>query len=266
MFEAIGAPLVPSYVFYSRSDALEWIENAQFPKVFKLRGGAGSLTVRLVRSKGEARRLVVKAFRRGFSQYDRLGDFQERIRRYREGKIKIQLVVKGLARFLIPPEFARMHANDKGYVYFQDFVPDNTCDIRVIVIAGRAFAIKRMVRKNDFRASGSGNIVYGKEHLPPGTIRLAFQLADKLQSQCAAFDFVYDSKGNPLVTEVSYGFIPAVYEPCVGYWDRSLIFHEGPFKPEDWMVEMMIDPQGQQGNEGDAIAPARRRTDDGTTC
>lgn len=245
LFEAIGAPLVPSYVFYSRLDALDWIENAHFPKVFKLRGGASSQSVRLVRSKREARTLVVKAFGRGFSQFDGLGDLRERIRRYREGKIKIQVVAKGLARAVIPPEFARMHANELGYVYFQDFIPDNAFDIRVVVIADKAFAIKRMVRKNDFRASGSGNILYGKEHIPTDTIRLAFQIADKLESQCAAFDFVYDSHGNPLVTEVSYGFLSSAYKSCPGYWDKSLTFHEGPFKPEDWMVEMMIDPERQ---------------------
>jgi glutathione synthase/RimK-type ligase-like ATP-grasp enzyme len=243
LLEAIGAPLVPSYVFYSRPDALKWIENVHFPKVFKLRSGAGSQSVRLVHSRREARKLIVRAFTRGFSHFDGLGDLRERIRHYREGKITMQVVAKGLARFLIPPEFARMHTNETGYVYFQDFIPGNSFDIRVIVIAGKAFAIKRMVRKNDFRASGSGNILYGKEHFSPGTIRLAFQIADRLESQCAALDFIYDSEGNPLVTEVSYGFISAAYRPCVGYWDKSFTFHEGPFKPEDWMVEMMIDPQ-----------------------
>ena len=37
--------------------------------------------------------------------------------------------------------------------------------VRVIVINDKAFAIKRMVRKNDFRASGSGIIEYDKENL-----------------------------------------------------------------------------------------------------
>jgi glutathione synthase/RimK-type ligase-like ATP-grasp enzyme len=49
---------------------------------------------------------------------------------------------------------------EKNYVYFQDFIPQNDFDIRIIVIGKRAFAIKRMVRKGDFRASGSGNIKY----------------------------------------------------------------------------------------------------------
>ena len=48
LLEAIDAPLVPSYVFYSKEMALKWLEQTQFPKVFKLRGGAGSANVKLV--------------------------------------------------------------------------------------------------------------------------------------------------------------------------------------------------------------------------
>src|SRR5437867_7028069 len=57
LLEAVGAPLVPTYIFYEREKALDWIDNASFPKVFKLRKGAGSANVRLVKTHGEARRL-----------------------------------------------------------------------------------------------------------------------------------------------------------------------------------------------------------------
>ena len=39
LFESINAPLVPTYAFYTKYEALEWIEHTTFPKVFKLRGG-----------------------------------------------------------------------------------------------------------------------------------------------------------------------------------------------------------------------------------
>lgn len=240
LFEAISAPLVPSYVFYTKAEALKWIENTSFPKVFKLRSGAGSQNVKLVHSNTQARRLIRKAFGKGFSQFDAIGHLKERIRKFLEGKEGFMGILKGLARILISPEFARMHSNEKGYIYFQDFIPNNGYDIRVIVIDEKAFAIKRMVRKNDFRASGSGNILYEKENFSLDTIKIALQLAEKLESQCAAFDFIYDSIGNPLVVELSYGFVTAGYNPCVGYWDKSLNFHEGEFNPQDWMVEMLI--------------------------
>jgi glutathione synthase/RimK-type ligase-like ATP-grasp enzyme len=240
LFEAIGAPLVPSYVFYSKGEALQWANNTTFPKVFKLSGGAGSTNVRLIQSALLARKIIGKAFGNGFSQFHALGSLKERIRRYREGKDTFLGILKGLARLLFSPEFARMHANEKGYVYFQDYIPNNDCDIRVVVIDEKAFAIKRMVRKNDFRASGSGDILYERKNFPIDTIKLSFRLAEKLESQCAAFDFVYDSTGNPMVVEVSYGFVAPGYDPCVGYWDKSLHFYEGTFDPQGWMVEMLL--------------------------
>lgn len=243
LFESIEAPLVPSYVFYTKHDALQWINHTTFPKVFKLRGGAGSANVKLVRTRSQAQGLVNKAFVRGFSQFDRLGYLKDRFGKYQSGRDNLLGIIKGIGRLFIFTEYAKLHSREKGYIYFQDFIPNNLFDIRIIVIAGKAFAIKRLVRKDDFRASGSGNILYGKENFSDETISLAFKMTDKLQLQCAAFDFVYDAKGNPMVTELSYAFLTSAYDRCVGYWDKSLNFHEGAFTPQDWMVEEMLDLQ-----------------------
>src|SRR5690625_459847 len=71
LLEAIGAPLVPSFVFYSKKDAETWLKKTQFPKVFKLRGGSGSSNVKLVKNQKEAIRLINKAFGKGFPQFDK---------------------------------------------------------------------------------------------------------------------------------------------------------------------------------------------------
>ena len=236
LFEAIEAPLSPSYVFYSKSDALKWAEQTKFPKVFKLRNGAGSDNVRLVNSKAEASRLIRKAFGRGFKQYEGLSNLKERIRKYRLGKTSLWNVLKGIVRLAYPTEYARVTGKERGYIYFQDFIPGNDNDIRIIVVGDKAFAINRMVRSNDFRASGSGMVLYEKEHFDDETIRLSFQMAEKLKSQCAAFDFVFDLN-KTYVLEVSYGFLKEVYDPCTGFWDKNLNWHEGNFNPYGWMVE-----------------------------
>lgn len=236
LLEAIGSPLVPSFVFYSKQDAFEWIEKTSFPKVFKLRGGAGSANVRLVHSKQQAIKLVNKAFGRGFSQNDSWSGLKERWRKFRLGKGSLSDIVKGFVRFIYPTEFAKMAGREKGYIYFQDFIPSNDHDIRVIVIGKKAFAIKRMVRKNDFRASGSGTILYDKHHFNESVIKLAFEIHNKLQSKCTAMDFVYQNN-QPLLVEISYGFSPEGYDPCPGYWDAELNWHKGEFDPYGWMVE-----------------------------
>jgi hypothetical protein len=119
-------------------------------------------------------------------------------------------------------------------------VPGNDSDIRIIVINGKAFGIKRLVRDGDFRASGSGHVLYEKKYFDEETVRLSLDLAEKIGSQCLAVDFVYrDSK--PLIVELSYGFIKEVYYSCEGYWDRDLTWHEGPFDAQAWMVELLLD-------------------------
>src|SRR5690554_5150580 len=42
LLESIKAPMVKSYAFYDKKEALNWANQTDFPKVFKLRGGAGS--------------------------------------------------------------------------------------------------------------------------------------------------------------------------------------------------------------------------------
>ena len=56
LLQAIKAPLVPSYVFYTKEDAFKWVEETSFPKVFKLRGGSGSSNVKLAKSKKQAKK------------------------------------------------------------------------------------------------------------------------------------------------------------------------------------------------------------------
>lgn len=239
LLEAIGAPLASAYVFYSKQEALTWANQTSYPKVFKLRNGAGSDNVRLVKSKNEANSLINKAFGRGFKQYQAWGNMKERLRKYRLGKTTLWDVVKGIIRLAHTTEYSRVAGREIGYIYFQDFIPDNDHDIRIVVVGDKAFAIKRMVRVNDFRASGSGNILYDKHLFDEKTIKLSFDLAEKLQTQCVAFDFVQDNT-NMLLVEISYGFSPQGYDPCPGYWGKDLTWRDGTFNPYGWMVEDLI--------------------------
>lgn len=239
LLESVGAPLVPTYVFYDKNRALEWVQETEFPKVFKLRRGAGSAHVKLVKGRSQAQKLVRKAFSSGFSQYDKLTNLKDRWYKFRKGKTGLWNVAKGFLRFGKTTEFARIIGNEKGYIYFQDYIPNNKYDIRVIVINGKAFAIKRLVRENDFRASGSGHILYEKHHFDESTIELSFDLAEKLDSQCLAIDYVFQNN-KPLIVEISYGFVKEGYYQCKGFWDRDLNWHEGPFNAQGWMVESLI--------------------------
>mgnify|MGYP000854868240 CR=1 FL=1 len=249
LLESANVPMVPSYVFYNKQEAKEWINNTSFPKVFKLRGGAGSTNVKLIKSKLEAERIVKLAFSRGFSQFDKLGNLKERYIKFKEGRDSFSGLLKGLGRLFFITEYAKMKNRERGYVYFQDFVPNNKYDIRIIVIGDRAFGIKRMVRNNDFRASGSGNIFYDKNQIDENCVRIAFNANEKLKSQSIAFDFVFDSNGNPLIVEISYGFDVKAYDFCPGYWDKNMLWHDGKFNPQEWMVQNVVNKLIEKNND-----------------
>ena len=240
LLESIGAPLVPSYVFYDKPSVFEWVKKTSFPKVFKLRGGFGSQNVSLVKSKSQAVRLIKKSFGSGFSQFNRIGHLKETIRKFKSGKSSVLDVLKASIRLVVPIEYALMHGPEKGYIYFQDFIPNNNFDIRVVVIGDKAFALKRLVRQGDFRASGSGRISYEKDEIDLRCIKIAFDTNKKINSQSIAYDFVFNENNDPLIVEISYGFHVTAYDSCIGFWDSELNWHEGVFNPQEWMIENLI--------------------------
>lgn len=241
LLQAVNAPIVPSYVFYSKEEAINWINSTSFPKVFKLRGGSGSSNVKLIKTKREAKNIVKKAFGKGFSPYDSFSMLKDRIRMYKKNKATFWDICKGVARLFISTEYSKMHPREKGYVYFQDFIPNNTYDIRVCIVGDKAFALKRMCRENDFRASGGGEIIYDKCQIDERCIRIAFDVNRKLKTQSIAYDFVFDNNNNPLIVEISYGYVSYAYDLCEGYWTYDMKWHNGTnFDFCGWMVENVL--------------------------
>ena len=242
LLEAIVAPVVPTYVFYDLQEALRWIDQASFPKVFKLRRGAGSTNVKLAHNAGEARALAERAFSSGFSPIPHYG--QDAQKRYRVAKRRGDLlnVVKRIPRVLATiRDNKRMMGREKGYVYFQDFIPNNAFDTRVTVIGDRAFAYIRNVRPGDFRASGSGDVVYDVDRINRKCVEIGLEVTRKVGSQSTAFDFVLGEHQQPLVLEVSYAFIPQLVHSCPGYWDSNLGWHEGHVWPQDAILMDLLD-------------------------
>ena len=239
LLEAIGAPLVPSYVFYTKKEALKWVETAEFPKVFKLRGGAGATNVRLAKTKKEACQLVKKAFGKGFSQKDFIYFFKDKCKKYRNGTASFKEVLNAFGRIFVGNQFAKMHAPEKGYVYFQDFIPNNSYDTRIIIIGGqKAMVERRYVRKGDFRASGSGKFEYVK--VDDKMLQIAFNVARSLAVQSVAFDFIYKEE-KPMIVEMSFGFGTHGIVHSGGYYTQDLEWHDE--KELDfcgWMIEDII--------------------------
>ncbi len=150
-------------------------------------------------------------------------------------------VLSGFARMFIPTEVERFSNNEKGYIYFQDFIPDKEYDTRLIVIGDRCFGVRRYCRKGDFRASGSGIKAYEPELFDKECIQSAFEIAKKLKTQSVAFDFISDGL-QPKIVEMSYCFVMgSFYDDCPGYWDSHLTWNAKIVNPQYFIIEDFLE-------------------------
>jgi len=238
LLESIGAPLVTSYVYYSKTDAFSAISNIRFPIVFKLRVGAGASNVWLISSKPQAQKIVRKLFGKGFNQYNYLADFKDGWENYKSHKLSFKGLLFKLLQFAFPPQQSKLLSIERGYFYFQEFIPENTFDVRLIIIGGeKAYGMKRIVRKNDFRASGSSDFVY--DGMPADVLSIGFQVAQRLGLQSVALDFIFEN-GSPLITEISCFFGTKGSAKCKGYWTPDFKWHEGGVNPYGWMISDLM--------------------------
>ena len=239
LLKSINAPLVPTYIFFRREEAYNWIKQTKFPKVFKLRSGASSKNVMLIKNARQAYKITSKAFCRGFQKNNHLRRIADRWIQYKKGFCTFKWFIKGI--FSITPYKERFNKEEIGYVYFQDFVPNNNCDIRIFIIGNRAVFAKRMNMKNDFRASGSHNAVFDKEQMDIEFIKYGFNISKSLKMQSVAFDFLQDTDGNPILAEISYYCGNNDYSPNGGYWTDDMQWNECKnINIGNWIIEDVI--------------------------
>jgi glutathione synthase/RimK-type ligase-like ATP-grasp enzyme len=238
--ESIGAPLVPTFIFFEEKTALDWLSGTSFPKVFKLSRGSAALNVSLIKNYAEGKYIVKKAFRSGFKNSS--GHVKENLIKLSSQRARGQYDWLGKIKRLPNSLFNiyrinRMMGREIGYAYFQEFIPNQKHDTRVVIIGNRAFAFQRKVREGDFRASGSGFTVTAPEIIDTDFIKIGFEISDKLNLQSAAYDFIRDVTNVPYLLEVSYTF-PSnkQVKDCPGHWDKNMNWHEGTMWPQDAII------------------------------
>lgn len=235
IFEALNIPTPRTYVFYDRDSAMEWVNAAEVPYVFKLKSGAGSINVSLIREKRDAKQRVNRMFGTGYAATDSVvKDISTKIRLHRSRRDWIGVAKRLPATLRKWISLRNSVDKERGYIYFQKFIPQNDHDTRVTVIGDRAFAFRRRVRPGDFRASGSGSIDYDTSLINKRCIQIAFDAAHSLGARCMAFDFVEDQENcTPLVVEMSFAFIPEAVHGCPGYWRSDMTWVPGHVWPQD---------------------------------
>jgi glutathione synthase/RimK-type ligase-like ATP-grasp enzyme len=241
LLKLLDAPVPRSWLFWDWNQAMAWVNEAPYPLVFKLSCGASSSNVLKVESKAEAIALINQSFHRGIfpSTMNQFRIPSGLPRNVKQARMLVWRVGDGL-RYIWRGEYPRLHPlwwkPEYGYVYFQEFLPDNSYDTRITVIGNRAFGYRRLNRANDFRASGSGNFVVDPEAIDRRCIEIAFQISRRGKFQSMAYDFLF-KEGQPVISEISYTFVDWMVHSCPGHWDSHLNWLEGQMWPQEAQAE-----------------------------
>ncbi len=234
-------PTPQSWVFWDRHYALDWATTAVLPLVFKLSGGASGSNVQLITSRDQLRKTIRRMFAGGFHPAHDLRH-QGLLNRASEivlrslAKHKRQIFHQGVSHRLNVPNW-KTH---RHYAYFQEFVPGNDCDTRVLTVGDHAYGFVRRNRKNDFRASGSRNNEYRPESIDPRFVRMALDISKKFQFQTMAYDFLLDAHREPTIVEMGYAFSDRSVRYCPGYWNFALQWQAGPCWPQKLLLESFL--------------------------
>lgn len=230
-------PVVESWIFWDKKPALDWIRQAQLPVVFKLKEGAGSSNVILVRTRQTAERLILRMFGPGISSGKIPARDRTSYRDFHLGKY-VKRTGRKILRAVQGQDTSPFWQIRKNYVLFQRFLPGNDYDTRIIIIGDRAYGEKRLNRQGDFRASGGGRLFFDPAAIDREFLKIAFQISRTLKFQTMAYDFLYDEEHRPRICEISYTYPWDVfYYNCPGYWDGTLQWHEGHYTPQYFQLQ-----------------------------
>jgi glutathione synthase/RimK-type ligase-like ATP-grasp enzyme len=239
---AINAPMIPTYIYFDENEAKNALKSFEFPIVSKLKGGAGSTSVKLIKSKKEAQQLIEKMFNEGVGATPKLMEnLDQKLRLTKKIKNPLRLISKIKKHLKDVKTEQKTKAVERNYVLFQKFLTKNDFDTRIIVVGDKAFGIRRWNKKNDFRASGSGLIDSDPTNIDTKLIQLAFNVNEKLKMQSVAFDFIYDESQDPKIIEFCFGFSMEAYNICPGYWKKNGEYIEDKFNPQGWMIQHLIE-------------------------
>ena len=245
LLQQIGITTPETTVFWKENEAIQWLQNhCKFPMVAKLKRGASSSAVYMLKSKAEAIRYVQRMFSLKGISGESGGAARSPYRIWRDfaRNSVLHLPRPILQHFLKQrPRLREVWPNERGYAYFQEFLPENAFDTRVTVIGNRAFAFRRYNREGDFRASGSGKIDYSTKEINMDMIKIAHETSSLNNFQSMAYDFLIDKKGKPTIVEISYAYQSKAVFDCSGHWNRELNWIDGHVLPEAAHVEDFIE-------------------------
>ncbi len=242
LLSSVGASIPKTWSFFTKKTAIDFFQNnCKFPVVAKLRCGSGSNNVKLLRNQSEAIKYTNRMFSKGYktapsilfktkSNIKSSNDWSTFVRRF-----------KRIPDFVNTLTNAKKFPNEKGYVFIQEYIPNNGYDLKVVVVGNKLSFLARNIREGDFRASGGGSISYDKTLITPEIRKAAFELSDQLGFQCMGYDFVIDNRDNlGKIIEISYGFSHAAQMELGGFWDKEDNWYNQPLNAPKEILNNII--------------------------
>lgn len=168
----------------------------RLPAVIKSASGAGSSGVRLLRTPSQALRVARRMSWCGWN-----------------GGALIEFVRRLVRRGYVPYSLHR-----RKFIV-QDFVPGLAWDFKVLLYGSRVFVVRREVREDDFRASGSG-LVSWPQDVGAGLLDFAWTIYRCLDVPHASFDVAQTDGGFHLIEAQFVSFGPLTVEKSPHHWER----------------------------------------------
>lgn len=242
LLSTVEAPLPKYWTFYTLNSYKEWINHKyNYPVIAKLRCGSGSGNVKLIHDKKEALRYGENMFRRGIKSAPKVLFKTKSNLKSAKNMNTVVTRIKRIPDFLQTVRSAKEFPREKGYVFLQEFVPNDGYDLKIAVVGDKLSFIARKVRSGDFRASGGGSLYFDRSLVTPDIIKSAFQTSDRLGLQCMGYDYVVDNRNmEAKMIEMSYGFSHKALIQAGGYWDREGSWHEEPLNAAEEVLKIMI--------------------------
>lgn len=158
-----------------------------FPKVLKSAQGAGSSNVFLAKENKDIKNIKSKFFNKNL----------------KNKAISIQRKLK-----LSSKEYEIYNYRRKEFSLFveQEFIPNLKHDFKVLVFGDRYFILKRSIRRNDFRASGSGHFEFVEP--PTEVLDYAKNIAMILDNPYLSLDIAQSERGCHLIEFQGTNFGP----------------------------------------------------------
>lgn len=225
---ANDVPHPPTYVYYSKIEALSHIKSCAFPLVAKLNVGASGKGVKILSNIADARKYISAAFNEGIAS--KTGP------KLKSGK----LIQRAWQKLTHPTELKNRlktyssiaKDRQKGFLIFQDYI-SHDFEWRAVRIGDSFFAHKKL----KVGEKTSGTLLKDYENPPLELMDFVKRITDQFNFRSVAVDIFEDHKGNYLINEIQCIFGQSdPYQMLVDnkpgrylYLNDTWVFEEGDF-------------------------------------